>query len=72
MCRWNHGDRDVVVLMRDLKDPQRLWDLVRYSRGTLHNEGLVTDDEYAELAKDHAAVARLEADDADRLKEEEQ
>lgn len=55
--------------MRDLKDPQRLWDLVRYMRSELHEKQLVTDDEYFELAKDHAAVARLEQDDVDRRME---
>lgn len=39
---------------------QRMWDLIRYQRAELHEAGLITDDEYAELAKDHAAVKRLE------------
>jgi hypothetical protein len=45
---------------------QRQWDLIRYQRSELHTAGLITDDEYAELAKDHAAVQRLEDYDAVR------
>lgn len=51
---------------RSLRDPQRLWDMVRFMRSELFDKQLVTMDEYDELAKDHAAVARLEADDAKR------
>lgn len=39
---------------------QRLWDLVRYCRSTLHQDNLVTDEEYVMLAEDHPAVERLE------------
>lgn len=47
--------------MKDLQtDNQRLWDLVRHQRIELHIVGLITDDEYAELAQDHGAVKRLE------------
>jgi hypothetical protein len=42
----------------------RLRDLVRHQRGPLHDAGLLTDDEYAALAGDHGAVARLEGYDA--------
>lgn len=45
------------------QDTQRLWDLVRYCRAVLHNANLISDDEYAALAEDHAAVERLEAYD---------
>lgn len=38
---------------------QRLRDLVRHQRGALHDAELITDAEYAELAGDHGAVARL-------------
>jgi hypothetical protein len=48
------------------QDSQRLWDLVRYMRSELHVAELITDNEYAALAQDHAAVARLEARDAQR------
>jgi hypothetical protein len=41
-------------------DHQRLWDLVRYERAELHDLDLITDAEYALLAEDHPAVARLE------------
>jgi hypothetical protein len=51
---------------RKLTDPQRMWDLLRYERACLLDNELITEDEYAELAQDHAAVARLEADDAAR------
>lgn len=54
--------------MRNLHDPQRLWDLVRYMRAELLAKELITIDEYTELAMDHAAVARLEADDKERQK----
>jgi hypothetical protein len=55
------------------KDSQRLWDLVRYMRSELFTAELITPDEYAALAEDHAAVARLETYDSlrnerDRLK----
>lgn len=53
---------------RPLRDPQRLWDLVRYMRLELLEKRAITYDEYAELAMDHAAVARLEADDAEHVK----
>jgi hypothetical protein len=43
---------------------QRLRDLVRHQRGPLHGAGLITDEEYAALAEDHGAVARLEGYDA--------
>ena len=43
---------------------QRLHDLVRHQRGPLHDADLITDDEYARLAADHGAVARLESYDA--------
>lgn len=39
---------------------QRMWDLVRYQRSHLLEAELITMDEYDELAKDHAAVKRLE------------
>lgn len=42
----------------------RLHDLVRYQRSELHEAGLISDDEYAQLAQDHSAVARLETYDS--------
>lgn len=42
---------------------QRLLDLVRQQRMELHAGNLITDREYAELASDHGAVARLETYD---------
>jgi hypothetical protein len=42
----------------------RLHDLIRHQRGPLHDAGLITDAEYAALAADHGAVARLEGYDA--------
>lgn len=53
---------DIVKRLR--ADTQRLWDLVRYQRAELYAASLITDEEYAELASDHAAVKRLEAYDA--------
>lgn len=49
-------------------DNQRLHDLVRHQRGPLHDEGLITDAEYALLASDHATVKRLEDYDVQKLK----
>jgi hypothetical protein len=43
---------------------QRVHDLVRFMRQELHTEGLITDEEYAQLAGDHGAVQRLEDYDA--------
>lgn len=37
----------------------RLRDLVRYCRGELHKQSLITDEEYATLLSDDQAVARL-------------
>lgn len=48
---------------------QRAWDLLRYCRAILHNGNLITDEEYALLAQDHEAVARLEDYDALRQRE---
>lgn len=46
-----------------LADTVRFYDLVRRQRGPLHDAGLLTDAEYATLAADHDAVARLETID---------
>ena len=46
------------------KENERLRDLVRYCRGDLHHEGLITDQEYAALLSDSEAVSRLEGYDA--------
>jgi hypothetical protein len=44
---------------------QRMTDLVRYARLFLHNEGLITDEEYASIVQDsEGRVARLEGYDA--------
>lgn len=51
---------------RTIRNPSRLWDLVRYMRAELLAKALIDQDEYALLAEDHAAVRRLEADDARR------
>lgn len=49
----------------------RLRDLVRHQRSALHDAELITDEEYAALAGDQGAVARLEGYDAiqQKLKE---
>ena len=47
---------------------QRLFDLVRHQRIELHTEGLITDEEYAMLASEHASVRRLEDYDVLRAK----
>lgn len=45
--------------------PQRLYDLVRYCRAELHEEGLITDSEYAEMcAWGSDSARRLEDYDA--------
>jgi hypothetical protein len=40
-------------------EAHRLRDLVRHQRGPLHDADLITDEEYAALAADAGAVARL-------------
>lgn len=50
------------------KERQRLWDLVRQQRMELFQADLITREEYAELAKDHPAVARLETYDGIRAR----
>lgn len=45
---------------------RRAMDLLRFCRGDLHEAGLITDAEYAVLAADHDAVARLEGYDTSR------
>lgn len=42
---------------------QRIWDLLRYCRGKLHSDQLISNDEYSMLAQDHPAVERLETYD---------
>ena len=51
-------------LIAAARENQRLRDLVRHQRMELHEAGLISDEEYAEIAADHGAVARLEAYDA--------
>jgi hypothetical protein len=53
---------------RPVKDGERLLDLVRYSRHALHEEGLITDQEYTELMGVHASPRRLEGYDEVRTK----
>lgn len=75
---WQHANDTVVVgdLMRLGKENealraqrQRLFDLVRYQRAELHQAGLLSDDEYAEICEsgatgtDAGSVARLETYD---------
>jgi hypothetical protein len=50
-------------MSEDKIDTQRLWDLVRQQRSELHGDGLISDEEYAALASDGGAVARLETYD---------
>ena len=54
------GGADASVV--DPRDAEitRLRDLVRHQRGALHDEGLIDDAEYAALAADAGAVARLQ------------
>lgn len=42
---------------------RRMTDLVRHQRGTLFSEGLITPEEYAEVAFSYGSVARLETYD---------
>ena len=48
---------------------QRLADLVRHQRHALHDAGLISDDEYAEILQDPVAVDSLEDYDALRRKQ---
>lgn len=54
----DEGERAAMV-----REVERLRDLVRHQRGALYDAGLVTDEEYAALAADTGAVARLEGYD---------
>lgn len=49
--------------MKLTTNAERLTDLVRYKRHDLYREGLISDDEYAELVQVQGAVARLESYD---------
>jgi hypothetical protein len=42
------------------RDVQRLFDLVRFCRAELLKEGLITEDEYAELLSESGSVDRLQ------------
>lgn len=46
--------------MENLMEHERMWDLIRHQRAELLAARLITDEEYARLAEDHAAVERLE------------
>lgn len=59
------GSPDLTSLRAD---HQRLLDLVRSQRGELYEAMLITDEEYAAFASDHAAVAWLEWYDEIRAK----
>lgn len=50
--------RTTAATLALLKDGNRLVDLVRYSRHRLHEEGLISDDEYAELVAIGSKSAR--------------
>ena len=65
-CDWPNCGCDPSALAKLRDDSQRMWDLVRYQRDELHEANLISDDEYALLAKDHAGVKRLESYDAVR------
>lgn len=59
---FTQAEWDALTSERDearLKPNQRTWDLLRFCRSQLHNEMLITDEEYALLAEDHPAVNRL-------------
>ncbi len=47
-------------------DNQRLWDLLRLQRHSLFESNAISDEEYALLVTDHAAVERLESYDSVR------
>lgn len=47
-----------------INENERLRDLVRYCRHQLHEENLITDEEFAALLDDGESVARLENYDA--------
>lgn len=53
--------------MKLSSENQRMWDLVRQCRGTLHMNGYITDAEHDLLASDGAAVKRLEDYDAAKM-----
>lgn len=50
---------------------QRLWDLCRHQRQELFLEELISEEEYAAFAQDHAVVERLETYDALKARVEE-
>lgn len=62
------GCGEVIALLDELAQRVRLHDLIRHQRGSLHDAGLLTDAEYADLAADHGAVARLETYDGMRAR----
>ena len=50
--------------LRQLREPRRLWDLIRYCRGQLYKDRLIDGEEYAILMSDNEAVDRLHTYDA--------
>ena len=66
--RGTYEERQAKALIVQTFPNQRLWDLVRHQRAELHETDLITDEEYAMLAEDHPAVARLETYDSLRTR----
>lgn len=58
---WPENSIDTLLDALDTKsaENERLRDLVRYERHALHEEGLITDEEFAELLQTEGAVERL-------------
>jgi hypothetical protein len=65
LSAWEHG-WNAALATRDARI-ERAMDLVRYARHFLHNEGLISDEEYAAIVEDNEGgkrVARLEGYDS--------
>jgi hypothetical protein len=71
-CRaeWKRAEAAEAKVQEQAAEIERLRDLVRYERHALHNSGLISNEEFADLVQVQGAVARLEGYDVCRQRAE--